>query len=83
MVRHDLELVCEADKIPDDIQIDVTGLDVGDSIHISHVKLPVGSESAISDRDFTIATIVAPSALKSEEGDNEQKPEGEEEAEGA
>ena len=76
VVRHELELVCDADKIPDDIQIDVTGLDVGDSIHISHVNLPAGSASAISDRDFTIATIVAPSALKSEEGDNETKPEG-------
>ena len=70
IVRHELELVCEADKIPDDIQIDVTGLEVGDSIHISHVKLPAGSVSAITDRDFTIATIVAPSGLRSEEGDN-------------
>ncbi|WP_296676264.1 50S ribosomal protein L25/general stress protein Ctc [Novosphingobium sp.] len=70
IVRHELELVCESDKIPDDIQIDVTGLDIGDSIHISYVKLPKGSESAITDRDFTIATIVAPSGLRSEEGDN-------------
>ena len=70
MVRHTLELVCESDKIPDDIRIDVTGLDVGDSIHISHVTLPEGSVSAITDRDFTIATIVAPSGLRSEEGDN-------------
>jgi len=70
IVRHELELVCEADKIPDDIAIDVTGFDVGDSIHISHVKLPAGSASAITDRDFTIATIVAPSGLRSEEGDN-------------
>jgi large subunit ribosomal protein L25 len=69
IVRHELELVCDADKIPDDIVIDVTGLDIGDSIHISHVSLPAGSASAITDRDFTIATIVAPSALKSEEGD--------------
>lgn len=69
IVRHELELICEADKIPDDIAIDVTGLDVGDSIHISHVTLPEGSKSAITDRDFTIATIVAPSGLKSEEGD--------------
>lgn len=71
IVRHDLELVCDSDKIPDDITIDVTGLDIGDSIHISSVNLPAGSVSAITDRDFTIATIVAPSALKSEEGDNE------------
>jgi large subunit ribosomal protein L25 len=69
IVRHELELVCEADKIPDDIVIDVTGLEIGDSIHISHVTLPAGSASAITDRDFTIATIVAPSSLKSEEGD--------------
>ena len=74
IVRHDLELVCEADKIPDDIQIDVTGLDLGASIHISHVVLPEGSVSAITDRDFTIATIVAPSALKSEAGDAEEAP---------
>lgn len=71
IVRHELALLCDPSRIPDDIAIDVTGLDVGDSIHISHVKLPEGSESAITDRDFTIATIVAPSALKSEEGDNE------------
>jgi large subunit ribosomal protein L25 len=70
VVRHELALVCEADKIPDDIAIDVTGFDVGESIHISHVTLPEGSKSAITDRDFTIATIVAPSGLRSEEGDN-------------
>ncbi len=70
IVRHELELVCAADKIPDEIAIDVTGFDVGDSIHISHVKLPEGVASAITDRDFTIATIVAPSGMRSEEGDN-------------
>ena len=69
IVRHELELVCDADKIPDDIQIDVTGLDVGDSIHISNVTLPAGSVSAITDRDFTIATIVAPSGMRSEVSD--------------
>ena len=74
IVRHTLELVCDADKIPDEIHIDVTGADVGDSIHISQVKLPAGSVSAITDRDFTIATIVAPSALKSEAGDAEEAP---------
>jgi len=69
IVRHELELICDSDKMPDDIQIDVTGFDVGDSIHISSVTLPKGSESAITDRDFTIATIVAPSAMKSNAGD--------------
>ena len=86
IVRHELELICDSDKMPDDIQIDVTGYDVGDSIHISNVTLPKGSESAITDRDFTIATIVAPSAMKSSEGDTtvdggeEAAAEGEEEA---
>ncbi len=69
IVRHELELICAADKIPDDIEIDLTGFDVGDSIHISHVTLPEGSRSKITDRDFTIATVVAPSGLKSQEGD--------------
>jgi large subunit ribosomal protein L25 len=69
VVRHELELVCESDKIPEEILLDVTGLDVGDSIHISHVKLPEGSASAITDRDFTIATVVAPSAMKQTEGE--------------
>ena len=69
IVRHELELVCDADKIPDDIRIDVTGLDIGDTIHISFVNLPEGSVSAITDRDFTIATIVAPSGLRSEDAE--------------
>ena len=68
IVRHELELVCDMDKIPSEIVIDVTGKEVGDSIHISEVTLPEGSESAITDRDFTIATLVAPSALKKAEG---------------
>ena len=70
IVRHELELICDGNKIPETISIDVTGLDIGDSIHISSVTLPDGSTSAITDRDFTIATIIAPSGLRSEEGDN-------------
>lgn len=80
VVRHELELICDNDKLPDDIQIDVTGFDVGDSIHISNVKLPAGSESKITDRDFTIATIVAPSAMKSSDGDTTVDGEAEAEA---
>jgi large subunit ribosomal protein L25 len=71
IVRHDLELVCDAAEIPDQIEIDLTGFDIGDSIHISQVKLPKGAKSAIDDRDFTVATLVAPSAMKSEEGDSD------------
>jgi large subunit ribosomal protein L25 len=66
VVRHELELVCDASQMPDDIVIDLAGYDIGDSVHISNVSLPEGSLSAIEDRDFTIATIVAPSGLKSE-----------------
>ena len=80
IVRHELDLVCASDNIPEEIAIDVTGFDVGDSIHISHVKLPAGVESAITDRDFTIATIIAPSGMRSESGDN-AKTEGEGEGE--
>lgn len=69
IVRHELELICPADNIPGEIEVDVTGKDVGDAIHISDVTLPAGVKSAITDRDFTIATLVAPSALKSSEGD--------------
>jgi large subunit ribosomal protein L25 len=69
VVRHDLELVCDAAEIPEQINISLKGLDIGDSIHISNIDLPKGAKSAIDDRDFTIATIVAPSAMKSEEGD--------------
>ncbi|MEO9129839.1 MAG: 50S ribosomal protein L25/general stress protein Ctc [Sphingomonas sp.] len=66
VVRHELELICDAAHIPDEITISLKGTDVGDSIHISNVKLPKGVTSAIDDRDFTIATLIAPSALKSE-----------------
>ncbi|WP_454599316.1 50S ribosomal protein L25/general stress protein Ctc [Qipengyuania sp. SM2507] len=79
VVRHELELVCDNDRIPSEIVIDVTGKEVGDAIHISEVTLPEGSASAITDRDFTIATLVAPSALKRAEGegsDDEQTGEG-------
>ena len=75
VVRHDLELICDAAEIPEQIEISLAGLDIGDSIHISALQLPKGSESAITDRDFTIATVVAPSAMKSEEGDTETAPE--------
>ena len=78
VVRHEVDLICAADKIPSEIEIDVTGKEVGDSIHISEVSLPEGSESAITDRDYTIATLVAPSALKKSEGAEGEEAEGEE-----
>jgi len=71
VVRHELELVVDAAEIPDEVVIDLKGYDVGESIHISQVKLPGGAKSAITDRDFTIATLVAPSGLKAQEAEGE------------
>ncbi len=65
IVQHELELIVDAAEIPEQIEISLAGLDVGATIHISNVTLPKGAEAAINDRDFTIATIVAPSALLS------------------
>ncbi len=73
-VRHELELACDAADMPDEVVVDLAGTDIGDSIHISQVTLPKGSSSAITDRDFTIATIVAPSGLKSEAAEEEDVP---------
>ena len=69
IVRHELDLLCPNADIPEEIQIDVTGREIGDSIHISSVTLPAGVTSVITDRDFTIATVIAPSGLKSSEGE--------------
>ena len=69
VVQHELELVCDAAHIPDEIHISLDGLEIGDSLHISQVKLPEGATPAITDRDFTIATIVPPSGLKMDEED--------------
>ncbi|HEY0270174.1 MAG TPA: 50S ribosomal protein L25/general stress protein Ctc [Sphingomonas sp.] len=78
IVRHEVELVVDAAAIPDQIEVSLNGFEVGESIHISTVRLPAGAHWAIEDRDFTIATITAPSALKSAEG--EAAGEGEAEA---
>lgn len=67
IVRHEIDLYCPADFIPDEILIDLTGLEIGQSIHISAVKLPENVTPAIRERDFTIATIAAPAGLKEEE----------------
>lgn len=67
IVRHTVELACSPEAIPEEITVDLAGTDIGDSLHISMVKLPNGVAPVIHDRDFTIATIVAPSALRSEE----------------
>lgn len=73
IVRHDIEAHVPANEIPDFIEVDLAGTDIGDSIHISAVKLPKGVKPTITDRDFTIATIAAPAVLKSEAEEAEEE----------
>jgi large subunit ribosomal protein L25 len=67
IVRHEIELSCPADAIPENIEISLKGAEIGDSIHISAVKLPKNVTPTIADRDFTIATIVGSAAMKPED----------------
>ena len=67
IVRHEIEVSCTADAIPDHFEIDLTGLDIGDSVHASSLTLPAGVALTITDRDFTIATIAAPTVMAAEE----------------
>ena len=91
VVRHEIEMSCRADAIPPQIEVDLTGLDIGDSVHISMITLPDGVAPTITDRDFTIATVAAPTVVQEEEEgeeiEGEELPEGaeapEEGAEGA
>ncbi|MGE3503411.1 MAG: 50S ribosomal protein L25/general stress protein Ctc [Alphaproteobacteria bacterium] len=60
IVRHEVAVFCRADNIPEKITIDLTGLDINDSVHISNVKLPDGVTPTIKGRDFAVATISPP-----------------------
>ena len=72
VVRHEIEVYCRPSLIPNELTASLEGLDIGDSIHISEVTLPEGVEVDWGDHDFTVATIVAPSALKSQEDEAEE-----------
>jgi large subunit ribosomal protein L25 len=63
VVRHTVELFVPADAIPEFIEVDLTGLDIGDSVHISAVPLPEGVKPTITIRDFTVATIAGAAAM--------------------
>jgi large subunit ribosomal protein L25 len=67
VVRHTIEVYCRVDNIPPVFIIDLEGLEIGDSVHISKVKLPEGVKPTITTRDFTIAAVAAPSVMKSAE----------------
>ncbi len=81
VVRHSVEVMAPATNIPAALVADLSTVELGDSIHISAVNLPEGVEPTITDRDFTVATIAAPSGLRSSE--NEDAGETEEVAEEA
>ncbi len=78
IISHEVELLCRATKIPESVDVDLTGCDLGDSVPFSKLQLPEGAVPSIEDDTFTIATIVAPSALKSEEDEEAEAAEGEE-----
>jgi len=80
IVRHDIEVDCRADVIPQSLIADLAELEIGDSIHISHIALPDGVVPTIDDRDFTVATIAAPTVVRDEA--LEAEAEAEAEAEG-
>jgi large subunit ribosomal protein L25 len=83
VVRHAVELHCAPDNIPEMLEADLTGLEIGDSIHISAITLPDGVEPTIADRDFTVATIAAPTVaeVSDEEAEGAEGEEGAEAAE--
>ena len=66
IVRHEIEVQCTADRIPQAITIDLTGYEIGDAVHANTITLPDAVSFAIADRDFTIATIAAPTVVAEE-----------------
>lgn len=77
IVRHDIEVRAQPDNLPEQFEIDLTGLDIGDSVHISAITMPKGVAPTITDRDFTICTIAPPTVVAATE-DEEEGEEGEE-----
>lgn len=74
VVRHEIEVSCPAGQIPSEITIDLAGLDIGDSVHISMIALPENVTPTITDRDFTIATLQAPRAMVEETDEEAEAP---------
>ena len=67
VVRHEIELICRAASLPEQIMISLEGLDIGDGVHINDIALPEGVRPAIADRNFTVATVAAPTVHVEEE----------------
>ncbi len=84
VVMRTIPLICRPDAIPESITVDLTGLEVGDVIHIGKLPIPDSAELAITDPEATVATIAAPTVAAAEEEEGVEGEEGEEgEAEGA
>jgi len=66
LVRHEIEFLCDPDNIPQQVVVDITGLDIGGSVHISSVELPKGATPTSREANFTVVSIGAPSGLKAE-----------------
>jgi large subunit ribosomal protein L25 len=83
VVRHEIEMSCSATSIPESLTVDLSGTEIGDSVHISSVSLPENTQPTITDRDFTIATIAAPTVEVEVEdtGEQDQAGDGDSEAE--
>ncbi len=79
MVRHQVEINCPADSIPEFLEADITGMEIGDALHESALKLPEGVSLAITDRDPTVVTIASSrtSATSDEDEAGEEAAEGE------
>jgi large subunit ribosomal protein L25 len=77
---HELELMVPADRIPEELVVDLTGLDIGDTIRAADIKLPSGAELDVHVRDATVASIATSSAMQSEEAGGEAPEGGEEPA---
>ena len=71
IVRHEVELMCPIDNIPDSIEVNLDGAKIGDTIHISDVTLPEGIIPKITDRDFTVATIAGKGGKSESEEDED------------
>jgi large subunit ribosomal protein L25 len=82
VVRHTIEFNCRADAIPESVTVDLTGIDIGGSVHISAIDLPDGVAPTITDRDFTVATVAAPTIITEDEETTDEDEEGLEGLEG-
>jgi len=81
-VRHEVEVRCDPENIPDMITLSLEGLDIGDAMRISDAGLPADVKPTITDRDFVLVTIAAPTVVKDEAAEAQAEAEGDEAEDG-